>query len=104
MVNRKDCEQFRPCHEADMLFAQCLQRAQNAGVLVLAKQLDWELEEGRCTSGKDIPVVFHPSVDCTVLDESWLARVLDYNANHGSDRSNFPAKQKGGTKRQRQSD
>lgn len=38
IVNRSDCTSFRPCHEADMLFAQMLKHAQEAG----------ELGQGRC--------------------------------------------------------
>jgi DNA-binding sugar fermentation-stimulating protein len=31
VVNRSDCTSFRPCHEADMLFAQVVKRAQEQG-------------------------------------------------------------------------
>lgn len=87
MINRSDCEAFRPCHEADMVFAQCLQRAQKSGVLVLAKELKWDVERGHCTAGKSLPVVFHSTVDSSAIDEELLGRVLTYNAEHGNGRS-----------------
>ncbi len=44
MVNRSDCGAFRPCHEADPLFAQVLRAAHEAG-----KRLHWR-EPGRICS------------------------------------------------------
>lgn len=101
MVNRSDCEAFRPCHEADMVFAQCLQRAQKSGVLVLAKELKWNVEGGHCTAGKSLPVVFHSTVDSSALDEELLGRVLAYNAEHGNGRRSPNNSSKRGSKRQR---
>ena len=89
MINRSDCEAFRPCHEACPLFAQMLLRAQKAGVQLLAKELVWE--GGACRAGRLLPVVFHPSVDDTNIDEDHLQRVLEFN-EQGSGRKTPPSK------------
>lgn len=38
---RSDCQAFRPCHEADPLFAQMVKRAGAAGVKLLAYGVNW---------------------------------------------------------------
>jgi hypothetical protein len=45
VVNRSDCEIFRPCHEADLLFAQVLHRAYKKGVQLIAKDIIWDQEQ-----------------------------------------------------------
>ncbi len=86
LVNRGDCAMCRPCHEADPLFAQMLQRAQRAGVVVVAQEVVWR-DGGRGEVGRLLPVEFHDSVDADAIDEAVLQRVLTYNSEHGSDRS-----------------
>ncbi|CEM08569.1 unnamed protein product [Vitrella brassicaformis CCMP3155] len=81
IVNRSDTLQFRPCHEADMLFAQVLKRAHEAGVQLLAYRIAWD--GGRARSGGSIPVVFDESVDTGAIDESHLKDVLQFNAEGG---------------------
>src|SRR5689334_14656027 len=45
VVNRGDCEAFRPCHEACPLFASVLKRARDAGVSVLAYEISYTVSE-----------------------------------------------------------
>lgn len=85
MINRSDCDVFRPCHEADMLFAQMLQRAKHVGVKVHAQELQWT-PQGQCTKGKALPVIFGASVKQEDVDEAVLRKVLEYNAEHGNGR------------------
>ena len=101
IVNREDCTAFRPCHEADAVFAQCLQKAQRKGVKLVAKELLWGLVSGSCSAGRSLPVAFDPSVDCDALDPALLQRVLTYNAEHANDRSYSPTKT-AGAKRKRE--
>lgn len=53
---RGDCAAFRPCHEADMMFARMLQRAQESGVLVMAHDVCWQ--GSKAVWGKQLPVVY----------------------------------------------
>ncbi|EFJ52624.1 hypothetical protein VOLCADRAFT_115580 [Volvox carteri f. nagariensis] len=78
IVNRCDCEAFRPCHEADPLFAQVLKAAHEAGVILLAYDVVWSLN-GQALPGKRLPVVFAPGVSAE-YDNDRLAEVLHYNA------------------------
>lgn len=103
MVSRSDCSAFRPCQEADMMFAQCLQRAVHAGVKVVAQRIGWCIDSDLSLSSPEpkfiklshcsqdspvvtatwegsVPVVFHRSVDCRALDTDMLKKVLAYNA------------------------
>lgn len=77
VVNRGDCLAFRPCHEADMLFAQVLLRAKNRGVTILAASVAWD--EGTGRMGAMLPVEFDEAVKEEDLDETWLERVLKFN-------------------------
>jgi len=77
VINRSDCDKFRPCHEADMLLAQCLLRARGKGVMLLAKEVVWKGSEARL--GRTLPVVFDESVRQQDIDEGHLTRVLVYN-------------------------
>jgi hypothetical protein len=79
VVNRADCSSFRPCHEADMLFANVLRRAELAGVLVLAHDVAWSAEDGRALLGKRLPVRYGEGVT-GLVDEEHLQRVLKFNA------------------------
>ena len=90
IINRSDCEAFRPCHEADMLFAQMLLRAQERGVLIIAKEVIWSL--GTAVSGRSLPVAFDKSVTSNI-DENHLSQVLLFNES-GSGRSPSPSKKK----------
>ena len=90
IINRSDCEAFRPCHEADMLFAQMLLRAQERGVLIIAKEVIWTL--GTAVSGRSLPVAFDKSVTSNI-DENHLSQVLLFNES-GSGRSPSPSKKK----------
>ncbi|KAI9008678.1 hypothetical protein DFJ74DRAFT_688259 [Hyaloraphidium curvatum] len=84
VVNRSDCEAFRPCHEADMLFAQCLLRAKNKGVTLIAVAVRWE--GGKAFMDKVLPVEFDASVREEDLDADLLARVLKFNEEGGGKR------------------
>ncbi|KAF6261218.1 hypothetical protein COO60DRAFT_802466 [Scenedesmus sp. NREL 46B-D3] len=77
VVNRSDCGAFRPCHEADMMFARMLLRAQQQGVLVMAHDVHWQ--GGRALWGKALPVVYAPAVAAAGVDEEQLAAVLQFN-------------------------
>ena len=88
IINRSDCEAFRPCHEADMVFAQMLLRAREKGVNLIAKEVIWINGIGR--AGRSIPVNFHTSVLSDALDEDHLKRILLFNEN-GSGRSPPPS-------------
>lgn len=94
VVNRGDCDAFRPCHEADLLFAQCLLRAKEAGVALVAQEVVWgsassassasdEAMDNTCTAGRCLPVVFDPSVRSADIDETLLAACLAFNAQGG---------------------
>jgi DNA-binding sugar fermentation-stimulating protein len=91
VVNRSDCVAFRPCHEACLLFAQVLHRAQLKGVRLIAKELVWR--EGKCYAGRSLPVVFDKSVRASEIDESFLHKVLEFNED-GSGRSRVPSPSK----------
>ena len=77
IVNRNDCLAFRPCHEADMLFAQILQKAHKKGVLLLAQQVTWGIADGEyvATAGSPLPISFDSSVDCDQIDEAKLESI-----------------------------
>ncbi|WIA33419.1 hypothetical protein OEZ86_006553 [Tetradesmus obliquus] len=80
VVNRSDCASFRPCHEADMMFARMLLRAQQQGVLIMAHDVHWQ---GSCALwGKPLPVVYDPAVAAAAVDEAQLAAVLEFNATN----------------------
>jgi DNA-binding sugar fermentation-stimulating protein len=91
IINRSDCEAFRPCHEADMLFAQMLLRASEKGVTLIAKEVIWSKGVGR--AGRTLPVTFHSSVSSNDIDELLLKRTLLFNEN-GSGRSPSPSRKK----------
>ncbi|KIY93885.1 hypothetical protein MNEG_14078 [Monoraphidium neglectum] len=78
VVNRPDCEAFRPCHEACPMLARVLRRAEDAGVAVLAYSIDWE--GGKAFWGRRLPVVYGADVSGADVDEAHLARVLEFNA------------------------
>lgn len=79
IVNRSDCAQFRPCHEADMLFAQVLKRAAESGVKLICKSLVWSLDDSSCYLHETLPVVFDEAVQTANIDEEHLKKVLEYN-------------------------
>eukprot|EP00611_Tribonema_gayanum_P032233 TRINITY_DN9524_c0_g1_i1.p1 TRINITY_DN9524_c0_g1~~TRINITY_DN9524_c0_g1_i1.p1 ORF type:complete len:744 (+),score=132.40 TRINITY_DN9524_c0_g1_i1:121-2352(+) len=83
IVNRSDCERFRPCHEACPLFASVLRRARERGVLVLAYEVDWQ-RNGTATLGRSLPVEF--GADVAECDMDWLKRVLEEDASAVPDR------------------
>jgi DNA-binding sugar fermentation-stimulating protein len=85
LVNRSDCSSFRPCHEADKLFAQMLHKAKQAGVRIIAQEIVWS--EGRvCYAGRELPVTFDASVSGEDIDPELLQEVLTYNSEHSNDR------------------
>ncbi|KAG2435933.1 hypothetical protein HXX76_007128 [Chlamydomonas incerta] len=77
LVNRSDCAAFRPCHEADPLFAQVLKAAEEAGVKLVAYDVVWR--GGAAFAGRHLPVVFGPGVT-SAYDPARLAEVLHFNA------------------------
>ena len=81
IINRGDVEYFRPCHEADMLFAQILHRAKNKGVKLIAKKLHWNEEVAYL--GETLPIVFDEKVINEIdISDNHLARVLAYNESN----------------------
>ena len=56
IVNRSDCNAFRPCHESDLLFTQMVRKAINHGVYVIAQQIIWTIE-GVAYLGPQLPVI-----------------------------------------------
>jgi hypothetical protein len=112
IINRSDTTAFRPAHEACPLFAQCLLKAQQSGVALLAREIVWTLDGGggggkemasseggenrdnneaqaEARIGKALPVLFHTSVTADI-DEDHLQRVLRYNAEVPKTRSPPP--------------
>lgn len=84
VVNRSDCVAFRPCHEADLLFAQVLKRAMAAGVTLIAKEIVWKPDSESSDSwaayaGRTLPVVFASEVSAQDIDEDHLQQVLQFN-------------------------
>eukprot|EP00879_Flechtneria_rotunda_P019118 GHRR01020073.1.p1 GENE.GHRR01020073.1~~GHRR01020073.1.p1 ORF type:complete len:272 (+),score=98.11 GHRR01020073.1:780-1595(+) len=94
IVNRSDCAAFRPCEEADMVFARMVLRAQQAGVLVLAHDIVWQ--DGKAYWGRSLPVVYGPEVRAADVDEAHLEAVLHFNATNPRTRWKKAKKQKGG--------
>jgi DNA-binding sugar fermentation-stimulating protein len=82
IVNRSDCDVFRPCHEADILFSQVLYRAYTNGVSVIVQEIIWTKQAGTthniATLGKRLPIFFDEVVK-EEIDEVLLKKVLDYN-------------------------
>jgi DNA-binding sugar fermentation-stimulating protein len=80
VVNRDDCLKFRPCHEADPLFARVLYNAKHSyGVEVKAIKLFWCANSGRAWLSKDqIEIIWNESVQIPLENESeWLDIVLE---------------------------
>jgi DNA-binding sugar fermentation-stimulating protein len=90
VVNRSDCDAFRPCHEADPLFAQLVHQAVQRGVRVLALEICWEFGmrsssiahnaaegEARAFRGRTLPVLFLGSSHLPP-DPVLVERVLDF--------------------------
>lgn len=90
IINRSDCEAFRPCHEACMMFSQMLLKAHNTGVLLIAKEIIWS--GGKAYSGRNLPINFDSSINATI-DENHLERILKFNEN-GSGKTPSPSKKK----------
>ena len=55
IVNRGDCQKFRPCKEACPVFAQEFKAAVSAGVRVMAAKVVWNAN-GDCVFGGLLPV------------------------------------------------
>ena len=55
IVNRGDCEKFRPCKEACPVFAQEFSNAMSDGVRILAPKIIWD-DNGDCHYGGLLPV------------------------------------------------
>ena len=71
-----DCDVFRPCHEADILFSQVLYRAYTNGVSVIVQEIIWN--QSIATLGKRLPIFFDEIVK-EEIDEMLLKKVLEYN-------------------------
>ena len=78
IVSRNDCVAFRPCHEADLLFAQLLQRAHRNGVCLVASQANWSIvnDEYIASTGPSLPIAFDSSVNSDDIDEAKLNSIL----------------------------
>lgn len=81
LVNRADCARFRPCHEADALFARVLLRAHQRGVRVLAVSVRPRDDGSVQLVDARLPVWFDPCVRVEDIDEAHLKRVLEFNAD-----------------------
>jgi hypothetical protein len=81
LVNRADCARFRPCHEADALFARVLLRAHRRGVRVLAVSVQPRDDGSVQLVDARLPVWFDPCVRVEDIDEAHLQRVLEFNAD-----------------------
>ena len=97
IVNRSDCVAFRPCHEADMLFAQVLHQAYRKGVTLLAYQVNWSLvnNEYTATTGSLLPITFDAVVNSDDIDEAKLSSIV--SSDHEmevKDEQNSPMKNK----------
>jgi DNA-binding sugar fermentation-stimulating protein len=77
IVNRNDCEQFRPCDEADFLFAQVLYNAYKNGVQVIAQEIIWN--HSIASLGRQLPIAFSNEVVSKEIDDVLLSKVLEYN-------------------------
>lgn len=88
LVNRSDCDAFRPCHEADLLFAQSLRHAVDCGVDVVAQEVVWQREptsehadshseRWRAVLGRRLPVLIPRHVQAHEIDAEHLERVLN---------------------------
>lgn len=113
VVNRSDCDAFRPCHEADLLFAQCLLRAREAGVTLVAQEVVWGQDYSvgalvnSCTAGRSLPLVFDPSVRSADIDSTLLQACLAFNAQGGGktkEGSKGVKEAQGGSKKKRKVD
>jgi DNA-binding sugar fermentation-stimulating protein len=82
VINRSDCNSFRPCHEADMLFAQVLLRASRRGLNLIAKEIVWE--NGVAFMGRSLPIEFDNSISVDDINERHLQEVLVYNSENSS--------------------
>jgi DNA-binding sugar fermentation-stimulating protein len=102
VVNRDDCNQFRPCHEADPLFARVLYEAKHSyGVEIYAVKLFWCPASGRAWLSNDqIEVIWDESLKTPLENEKeWLETVLS-SAVGPNPRSNTKSKA-ANTKRKR---
>jgi DNA-binding sugar fermentation-stimulating protein len=77
IVNRNDCDQFRPCHEADMLFSQVLYKAFKSGVLLIVQEIIWENSIAKL--GRRLPIHFNEEIIVKDIDYTLLHKVLEYN-------------------------
>lgn len=77
IVNRSDCNAFRPCHESDLLFTQMVRKAINHGVHVIAQQIIWTIE-GVAYLGPQLPVIIPKHIREEDIDEKHLQQVLSY--------------------------
>lgn len=77
IINRSDCSKFRPCHEADLLFAQVLQKAIHKGVTAIAQEIIWH--DSIAKLGQRLPIHFDEKVTKTEIDTIFLQKVLEYN-------------------------
>ena len=84
IINRCDCQYFRPCHEADMLFAQLLKHSASRGVQVVAQQIGIDKDSGDVHLRPRLPVIYDKTVDESEIDEAFLHRVLAFNKENGS--------------------
>lgn len=92
IINRSDCESFRPCHEADLVFAQVLLKAHENNVILIAKEIIWI--NGRALAGRTLPVKFDENIIKTSdIDNNHLLQILLFNEN-GSGRTPSPKKKK----------
>lgn len=77
VVNRSDCNQFRPLHEADMLFAQVLYKAFKSGVMLIVQEIIWDKSIAKV--GRRLPIHFNEEIISKDIDDTFLQKVLEYN-------------------------
>ena len=62
VVNRADCHQIRPCHEACHIFAKELQNAHQNGVQIVAFRVSWT-DDGKCYYDGIVPIDFSKMIE-----------------------------------------
>ena len=62
VINRADCHQIRPCHEACHIFAKELQIAHQNGVGIMAFRVSWT-DDGKCYYDGIIPIDFSKMIE-----------------------------------------
>mmetsp|Transcript_21362 Transcript_21362/g.41869 ORF Transcript_21362/g.41869 Transcript_21362/m.41869 type:complete len:449 (-) Transcript_21362:100-1446(-) len=101
LVNRNDCDRFRPAHESCPLFARVLYESILCGVRVLAYAVDWR--DSKAYLAERLPVEFADETKDRPLNRVWLDQVLAYEAGPKLDSLGSSSKTKSGDKKSKKS-